>query len=99
MLKQVVRTGKVVIGFRQTLKLIKLGKVKYVVMASNTPDDMKQDVEYYSRLSGVKVIRFPGTNKELGTTVGKPFSVSVMGIADSGQISVEILDRFIELVT
>lgn len=92
-MKFIARTGKVVLGFRRTIKMVKLGKIKYVVMASNAPEDIRNDVEYYSRLSGVKIIRFPGTNKELGALIGKPFSVTVLGIVDLGQVPQEALDR------
>ncbi|MEM1645236.1 MAG: 50S ribosomal protein L30e [Ignisphaera sp.] len=92
-LKFVVRTGKVVIGAKKTLKMIKHGKVRYVVMAVNVPEDLKQDVEYYAKISEVKIVRFPGTNKDLGTIVGKPFGVAVMGIADPGQVPLEVLDN------
>lgn len=93
-LKFIIRTGKVVIGARKTLKMVKLGKVKYVIMASNTPEEIKQDMEYHARLSDVKIILFPGSNKDLGTTIGKPFNVAVIGIQDLGQVSPEVLDRF-----
>jgi len=96
MLKFVVRTGKVVIGARKTIKMVKLGKVKYVVIATNTPEEVKQDIEYYAKLSKVKLIRFPGSNKELGTTIGKPFGVAIMGIQDPGQVPYEALDRLAE---
>lgn len=97
MLKFVVKTGAVVIGSKRTLDMVKLGKVKYVVIASNVPEEIKQDIEYYAKLSDVKIIRFPGTNRDLGTTIGKPFAIAVVGIVDPGQVPTEILDRFTEV--
>lgn len=93
-LKFVVRTGKVVIGARKTLKMAKHSKVKYIVMVVNAPENLRQDIEYYAKISEVKVIRFPGTNKDLGTIIGKPFGVAVMGIVDPGQVPPEVLDNF-----
>ncbi len=90
-LKHVVRTGKVVIGSRKTLKYVKLGRVKAVVAASNLPRDLKEDLEYYASLSGIPIIVFPGTNYDLGTAIGKPFSVAMMGILDPGQVPMELL--------
>uniref|UniRef100_A0A7C4H5F8 Large ribosomal subunit protein eL30 n=1 Tax=Ignisphaera aggregans TaxID=334771 RepID=A0A7C4H5F8_9CREN len=92
-IKFVVRTGKIVIGFRKTLKLIKLGKVRYVVIASNIPEDIRFDIMYYASLSGVNVILFTGTNKELGSVIGKPFAVAVLGIIDTGQVPPEVLNN------
>lgn len=90
-IKTVVRTGKVVIGSRRTLKLVKLGKVKAVIAASNLPRELREDLEYYAKLSEVPVIVFPGTNMELGVVCGKPFSVAMMGVVDPGQVPLEVL--------
>ena len=90
-LKHVVRTGKVIIGSRKTLKYVKLGKVKVVVAASNLPPDLRSDLEYYAKLSNIPIIYFPGTNRDLGTVIGKPFSVAMMGILDPGQVPLELL--------
>lgn len=97
MIKFVVRTGKVSIGFRKTLKLIKLGKIRYVVVASNIPHEIKSDIEYYASLSGVSIVKFPGTNKELGNVIGKPFSVTVLGIIETGQIPAEVIDNLAKI--
>ena len=90
-IKTILRTGKVVIGSRRTLKLVKLGKVKAVIAASNLPRELKEDLEYYAKLSRVPVIVFPGTNMELGVVCGKPFSVAMMGVLDTGQVPLETL--------
>jgi len=90
-LRRVVATGQVVIGSRKTLKLVKLGKVKVVVRASNLPPYLREDLEYYARLSNIPIIVFPGTNVELGTVIGKPFSVAMLGIIDSGQVPLDLL--------
>ena len=90
-IKTIVRTGKVVLGSRRTLKLVKLGKVKAVIVASNLPRDLREDLEYYAKLSEVPVIVFPGTNTELGVACGKPFSVAMMGVVDPGQVPLDIL--------
>ncbi len=95
-LRFIVRTGKIVIGSKNTIKLLKLGSLKYVVISSNVAENIRQDVEYYSRLSNIPIIVFPGSNRELGTILGKPFSVAVMGIIDLGQVTPEILNRFIK---
>ncbi|MEZ0394666.1 MAG: 50S ribosomal protein L30e [Desulfurococcaceae archaeon] len=79
------RTGKVVLGTRRTTKLLLLGKVKAVVVASNAPRNVVESLKYYSKLSGTTFIEFGGTNVELGTLLGKPFGVSVLGVIDPGQ--------------
>ena len=90
-LRHIMRTGRVIIGSRKTLKYVKLGRVKVVVAASNLPTDLKSDLEYYARLSGIPIVVFPGTNYDLGTAIGKPFSVAMLGIMDPGQVPLELL--------
>jgi large subunit ribosomal protein L30e len=36
-LQLVVKSGKYVLGYRQTLKALRLGKAKLVILANNTP--------------------------------------------------------------
>jgi len=96
-LRYVVRTGKVVIGFNQTLKYTKLAKLRCVVIASNAPETMKSDVMYYAKLSKLPVIEYPGTNRDLGALIGKPFSVAFLGILDLGQVPEDALKPFIKM--
>ena len=90
-LRHVIRTGQVIVGSKRTLKYVKLGKVKVVITASNLPERIKSDLEYYAKLSGIPIITFPGTNRDLGTAIGKPFSVAMLGIIDAGQVPIELL--------
>ncbi|WP_434731697.1 50S ribosomal protein L30e [Thermogladius sp. KZ2Tp1] len=82
------KTGKVVMGYRRTVKLLLHGKVRLVILAANAPPEFKEDVYYYSKLSNVPVLVFPGTNMELGTILGKPFGVSTLGVIEPGQSNI-----------
>ncbi len=83
-----IKTGEVVLGSKRTIKLVLHGKAKLVVIAENAPPELKRDIEYYAKLSGIPVYRFKGTNYELGTLVGKPFSVAMLAIIDPGQSNI-----------
>ncbi|MEM0026338.1 MAG: 50S ribosomal protein L30e [Ignisphaera sp.] len=98
-LRFVARTGKIVVGFKETLKNVKMGRLKFVVITSNIPEAMKNDLEYYAKLSNIEVIVYPGTNRDLGALLGKPFSVSTLGIIDTGQVSEEALRSFVGSAT
>ncbi len=87
-----LKTGKVVLGTRKTMKLLKLGRVKAVVVAANAPPEIKQDVMYYASLGNIPVFVYPGTSLELGAACGKPFTVMMLGIIDEGQ------SRIIDLI-
>ena len=90
-IRTIVRTGKVVLGSRRTIKLVKLGRAKAVIIARNAPRDLRADVEYYAKLSQVPIIEYPGTNLELGALCGKPFSVAMMAVLDLGSIPMETI--------
>jgi len=83
-----VRSGKIAVGSKVTKKLVLHGKAKLVIIASNTPPEIKEDLKYYAKLSNIPVYIFPGTNIELGTILGKPFGVAAMAIIDPGQSNI-----------
>ncbi len=87
-LQMAIKTGNVVLGSKRTKKLVLHGKAKLVVLAANAPPEVKRDIEYYAKLSGIPVYRFNGTNMELGTLAGKPFSVAALAIIDPGQSNI-----------
>jgi len=79
-LRNAVNEKKIIIGSKQTIKNLKLKSVKQVFVASNCPDNIKKDIEYYSKLTGIKVENFNDTAKQLGVFCGKPFSIAVLAI-------------------
>jgi large subunit ribosomal protein L30e len=79
-LRNAIKENNVIIGANQAIKSIKLKKAKSVFVASNCPDNIKNDLEHYSKLSGIKFEKFDGTAKQLGVLCGKPFSVAVLAI-------------------
>ncbi|BCU70535.1 50S ribosomal protein L30e [Stygiolobus caldivivus] len=84
-LRTLLRTGKVVLGTRKTLKMLKIGKVKGVVIASTLRQDLKDDIIHYAKLSGIPYYEYKGSAVELGTLCGKPFIVSTIGVVDEGE--------------
>ncbi len=79
-----VETGKVVFGFRRAVLNALFGKAKAFVVAANVPQEMKDEVVRYARLSSLPVIEFKGTSLELGSVCGKPFPVAVLSVFDPG---------------
>ena len=79
-LKGALKENKVVFGSKRTIKYLKLGNVKLIVIASNCPDDVKNDLEKYTGMSGIKLEKFDGTAKQLGVFCGKPFSIASLAI-------------------
>ncbi|KAK5078957.1 60S ribosomal protein L30 [Lithohypha guttulata] len=80
----VMKSGKVTLGYESTLKTLRSGKAKLVIIAGNTPPLRKSELEYYSMLSKTNVHHFAGNNIELGTACGKLYRCSTMAILDAG---------------
>ena len=79
-IKTDILSGKAVIGKEAVLKSLKNKKLSKVYLASNCPDELKKDIEYYSKLTGTKVIVLDKDNEELGILCKKNFFVSILGI-------------------
>jgi large subunit ribosomal protein L30e len=82
--RQCVDSGKVEFGANTGVKRALAGKAKLVVLASNCPEEVRDDVLRFCRLSGVPTAAFDGTSMELGTVVGRPHPVSVLTVYDVG---------------
>ena len=80
-LRRALKTGKVYLGSKRTIKALRSGEAKLVVMASNCPKEVRQEIEKYDK----PVVTFNGTNMELGAACGKPFSVAALAIVDAGE--------------
>ncbi|KAI5292769.1 hypothetical protein KEM52_006077 [Ascosphaera acerosa] len=58
----VMKSGKVTLGYKSTIKALRSGKAKLVIIAGNTPPLKKSELEYYSMLSKTSVHHFSGNN-------------------------------------
>ncbi|KNG89473.1 hypothetical protein ANOM_002257 [Aspergillus nomiae NRRL 13137] len=80
----VMKSGKVTLGYKSTIKTLRSGKAKLVIIAANTPPLRKSELEYYAMLAKAPVHHFSGNNIELGTACGKLFRTSTMTVLDAG---------------
>ncbi|RCI09210.1 hypothetical protein L249_1520, partial [Ophiocordyceps polyrhachis-furcata BCC 54312] len=92
----VMKSGKVTLGYKSTLKSLRSGKAKLIIIAGNTPPLRKSELEYYSMLSKAPIHHFSGNNRapinmfpvtgniELGTACGKLYRCSTLAILDAG---------------
>lgn len=80
----VIKSGKYSLGYKSTIKALRAGKAKLVIIAGNTPVLRKSELEYYAMLSKTQVYYFQGGNNELGTVCGKLFRVGTLAILDVG---------------
>ncbi|XP_059028411.1 large ribosomal subunit protein eL30-like [Mustela lutreola] len=83
-LQLIMKSGKFVLGYNQTLKMIRHGKVKLVILANNCPALRKSEIEYYAMLAQTGVHNYSGNNIELGTAGGKSYRVCMLAIMEPG---------------
>lgn len=83
-----LRTGKVMLGSKQTLKMVMSGRAKLVIIASNVPERTRRDLARYCKLSKTPIYEFPGTSWDLGAVCNKPFMVAAMAVLDPGDSSI-----------
>lgn len=79
-----VKTGRVLFGANNAVKSIKAGRAKLVLLAANCPMDIRDDIEYYGKLSAIPVVIYNGTSIDLGAACGKSFMVSALTVRDPG---------------
>ncbi|KAK4974536.1 60S ribosomal protein L30 [Elasticomyces elasticus] len=58
-----IKSGKVTLGYKSTLKTLRSGKAKLIIIAGNTPPLRKSELEYYSMLAKTAVHHFSGNNR------------------------------------
>jgi len=77
-LKKALKEKNVVFGTKNTVKRLKLGKAKTVLIASNCPQEVKEDIAHYAKLSGAKVVELDIPDSEVGMICKKRHSVAVL---------------------
>jgi len=80
----VVKTGKVSFGANSAIQNAKTKKARLIILASNCPKNVREDIEYYSKLSNIPVIIYKGSSTDLALLCGKPFTVSALSIREAG---------------
>ena len=80
----VVKTGKVSFGANTALQNAKTGKAKMIVLAANCPKEIKEQVEYYGKISKVPVMTYKGTSIDLAAVCNKLFIISALSIRETG---------------
>ncbi len=81
-IQSAVKSKNAVVGFRNSVKTIKNGNPKLIVIANNIPPEMKKEIEADIKSGKIKIEVFDGSSKDLGVVCGKPFPVSTLVIRD-----------------
>jgi large subunit ribosomal protein L30e len=79
-----VKTGKVTFGANNAVKSAKMGRGKLILLASNCPRNVVDDVTHYAKLSGVPLVIYKGSSLDLGLICGRPFMISALTVREPG---------------
>lgn len=79
-IQDALKGKKAILGYRESIKFIKLDEPKLVVVAKNIPENMKKEVEHNAKVSKLRMEIFEGSSKDLGVICGKPYPVSIVVI-------------------
>ena len=79
-IQNALKTNTVIIGYRRSVKYLKMQKPKAVVVASNAPESLKKEIGHNAKISGISVETFSGSSVELGVFCGRPFPIAVLTI-------------------
>ncbi|MBU1204508.1 MAG: ribosomal L7Ae/L30e/S12e/Gadd45 family protein [Nanoarchaeota archaeon] len=79
-IKKDLKTRKIIIGTRVVMKNLKLNMLEKIYIASNCSESSKKELEYYSKLLKIPVIKLKQPNDELGVICKKQYSISMLGV-------------------
>ncbi|MCW3998579.1 MAG: 50S ribosomal protein L30e [Candidatus Bathyarchaeota archaeon] len=79
-----VKTGKVSFGANTAIQTAKNGKAKIIVLASNCPKQIKEQIEYYGEISKIPIITYQGDTMDMAAVCNKLFVISALTIRETG---------------
>ncbi len=79
-IQSAVKSKRAIVGYRRSVKFLKTGEAKIVIIADNIPDSMSAEMKRNAEVAGAKLEVFDGGSRDLGTACGKPFPVAAMVI-------------------
>lgn len=79
-----VKTGKVSFGANTAIQSAKNGKAKMIVIASNCPKPIKEQIEYFGEISKIPIITYQGDTMDMAAICNKLFVISALTIREVG---------------
>lgn len=77
-LKQALKEKGLVFGTKATLRNLRAGKTKQVLISSNCQKIVRDEIRHYASVSGATVTDLEIPDNEIGMICKKRFSVSVL---------------------
>ena len=80
----VIKSGKFALGFKNTMRAIRNGDSRAIVLSSNLPLLRRAQIQYLCMVGRIKIIEYNGTNTDLGSACGKLFRLSCLSVNEAG---------------
>ncbi|MCK5594467.1 MAG: 50S ribosomal protein L30e [Candidatus Aenigmarchaeota archaeon] len=80
-IKKAETTGNLVIGLKSVMSAVRQGNLSDVIVSSNCPKSLIDEVSHTAKLSEIPVTMFEGDSSDLGESCRKPFHIAVLGIS------------------
>ncbi|MEM3736705.1 MAG: 50S ribosomal protein L30e [Candidatus Bathyarchaeia archaeon] len=80
-----LKAGKARFGCKQALEMLKSGKAKLVILASNCPEKVRAEVNMLAKLSNTPVFQYPSSSTDLGVACSRTHTVAAMALAEIGE--------------
>lgn len=84
-IRKIIKTKEAVIGTKEVIKNLKLGKISKVYLTSNCPAKIKESIAHYAGLGKATIFSLDYPNDELGIICKKPYHISVMALSKGGK--------------
>ncbi len=92
-LKIVAKTGKVVYGSHNVERILRSRKVKAVLFARNTTQNIEDKIKPLAVKKKVPTLKSNRYSNELGELCGRPHIVSTLAILDFGVAQIDLGSR------
>ena len=79
-IRSALKSGKILLGSKQTINAARTGKAVALIQASNCPERIRTELRTHADISKTPVYTYSGSALDLGLMCGKPFMVSSMTI-------------------
>lgn len=79
-IKKLLNSDKLIFGTDRSYKEIARKNASEIILSSNVPADVEDDLKKYAGLSNIIISKIKLANDELGTFCKKPYPVSVLTI-------------------
>lgn len=81
-LKAKLQDGKVIIGKERVLKHLREKSLAKVFLASNCPQDLREDIVNFAKMAKVPMVELALNNEELGLFCKKNFFIAVLATTE-----------------